>query len=108
MPRSLSYQGDPVIEARHLDLGIPAADPRPSAPSVPADSQTRDGIQARWRQLSDQKSDLDAIEKAIVEDALRASGGIVARTARTLSVPRTGLISRMATLEIDPERFKET
>ena len=38
--------------------------------------------------------------------ALAACGGIVARTARMLSVPRTGLISRMATLEIDPEKFK--
>jgi DNA-binding NtrC family response regulator len=50
---------------------------------------------------------LDTIEKKVIEDALAACGGIVARTARVLSVPRTGLISRMATLEIDPEQFKE-
>jgi len=31
----------------------------------------------------------------------------VARAARILSVPRTGLISRMATLEIEPEKFKD-
>jgi DNA-binding NtrC family response regulator len=50
---------------------------------------------------------LDTLEKTVIEDALAACGGIVARTARVLSVPRTGLISRMATLEIDPEQFKE-
>ena len=42
-----------------------------------------------------------------VESALEITGGIVARAARLLSVPRTGLISRMATLEIDPDQFKD-
>jgi DNA-binding NtrC family response regulator len=74
---------------------------------LPADPLTRDGIQARWQQLAEQKTNLDTIEKKVIEDALAACGGIVARTARVLSVPRTGLISRMATLEIDPEQFKE-
>jgi DNA-binding NtrC family response regulator len=71
-----------------------------------SDPRNRDGIQGRWQELADQKSDLDDLEKAIIEDALAACEGIVARTARMLSVPRTGLISRMATLDIDPERFK--
>jgi DNA-binding NtrC family response regulator len=70
------------------------------------DPHAQDGIQGRWQQLADQKSDLDDLEKAIIEDALAICHGIVARTARMLSVPRTGLISRMVTLGIDPERFK--
>jgi DNA-binding NtrC family response regulator len=99
---------DAVIEARHL--GLEAAGPvdtRPTrASSMSSDPRNRDGIQGRWQELADQKSDLDDLEKAIIEDALAACEGIVARTARMLSVPRTGLISRMATLDIDPERFK--
>ena len=100
---------DPVVEARHLGLDTARTGEPKAAPisSIPADPRTRDGIKARWKQLNDQKSDLDTVEKAIIEDALDACGGIVARTARVLSVPRTGLISRMATLEIDPEQFKE-
>ncbi|MBT8468021.1 MAG: sigma 54-interacting transcriptional regulator [Deltaproteobacteria bacterium] len=99
---------DAVIEARHL--GLEAAgevDSRtPRASSISPDPRTEDGIQERWQQLGDQKADVDAVEKAIIEDALAACRGIVARTARMLAVPRTGLISRMATLDIDPERFK--
>ncbi|MDH3201426.1 MAG: sigma 54-interacting transcriptional regulator [Myxococcales bacterium] len=97
---------DPVIEARHLDIGegqpSGASGPAPATPPVESDD-----IRGRWQQLSEQKGNLDAIEKAIIEDALAACEGIVARAARTLSVPRTGLISRMATLEIDPEKFKQ-
>jgi DNA-binding NtrC family response regulator len=97
-----------VIEAQHLGLGgagaVDARSPRVS--SMAPDPRTQGGIQERWQQLGDQKADVDALEKAIIEDALAACHGIVARTARMLSVPRTGLISRMATLSIDPERFK--
>jgi DNA-binding NtrC family response regulator len=72
----------------------------------PNAGSTGNEVQVRWKQLGEQKEGLDALEKGIIEDALAACGGIVARTARMLSVPRTGLISRMATLEIDPEKFK--
>ena len=99
---------DAVIEARHLRLeGAGAVDAKPTrASSMSPDPHAQDGIQGRWQQLADQKSDLDGLEKAIIEDALATCHGIVARTARMLSVPRTGLISRMVTLDIDPERFK--
>ena len=76
------------------------------ASSMSLDPRSQHAIEGRWQQLANQKADLDALEKAIIEDALAACQGIVARTARMLSVPRTGLISRMATLDIDPERFK--
>jgi DNA-binding NtrC family response regulator len=99
---------DAVIEARHLDLeGAGAVDAKSTrAASASSDPRAQDRIQGRWQELVDQKTDLDALEKVIIEDALAACQGIVARTARMLCVPRTGLISRMATLAIDPERFK--
>ena len=99
---------DAVIEAQHLGIeSTRADDARPTrASSITPKPGSQDGIEGRWQQLAEQKSDLDALEKAIIEDALASCHGIVARTARMLSVPRTGLISRMATLDIDPERFK--
>lgn len=96
---------DPVIEALHLGLDSAASEGKSRA-SASAHSGQQDGILGRWQKLGDQKADLDALEKEIIEDTLEACGGIVARAARMLSVPRTGLISRMATLEIDPRRFK--
>ena len=98
---------DPVIEARHLDLEGEYPTRAAALRSVaPLGSSTSTHIEARWQELGEQKQSLDAMEKGIIEDALAACGGIVARTARMLSVPRTGLISRMATLEIDPDKFK--
>ena len=97
-----------IIEAHHLGLdGVGSvADKSTGSASASPDPNAQDGIEGRWQELSEKKADLDTLEKAIIEDALAACHGIVARTARTLSVPRTGLISRMATLDIDPERFK--
>ncbi len=97
-----------MIDARHLDLGNGGKGRPVSVPAMPvADGDASGGqIQERWKQLGEQKQDLDALEKGIIEDALESCGGIVARTARVLGVPRTGLISRMATLDIDPEQFK--
>ena len=99
---------DPVIEAQHLDLGddpMPA-EPRPASvrPSV---NPGQDEIRSRWKSLDAQQQQLDSLERAVIEDALAACHGIVARTARMLDVPRTGLISRMGRLDIDPSRFKE-
>lgn len=98
---------DPVIEARHLDLEGEHPTRAAALRSVaPLGYSKSTHIEARWQELGEQKQSLDAMEKGIIEDALAACGGIVARTARMLSVPRTGLISRMATLEIDPDKFK--
>ena len=60
----------------------------------------------RWRELTEDRAGMDAREKAIIEDTLASCGGIVAKAARMLSVSRTGLISRMATLDINPEQYK--
>ncbi len=100
---------EPVIEARHLDLqarlSVKNSEPASAAPV--GSGSPKDAIRERWQQFSEQKRGLDSVEKEIIEEALDVCGGIVARTARVLSVPRTGLISRMATLEINPEQFKD-
>ena len=49
---------------------------------------------------------LEASEKAIIEETLAACEGFVARAARVLSLSRTGLISRMATLQIEADEFR--
>jgi len=96
--------GDPVIEARHLDLnGEPANGARrPASAGQPFPRGVRD----KWKQLADQRQGLEALEKEIIEEALAACGGVVLRAARELSVSRTGLLSRLATLKIDPSKFK--
>lgn len=97
--------GDAIIEAQHLELGVDEPPSSPSSPSVrPA---AHDAIRDRWRKLSEQEKDLESAERAVIEDALAICHGIVARTARMLDVPRTGLISRIGRLGIDTESFKE-
>ena len=95
---------DPVIEARHLDLnGEPAngvLEPSPAGQPFPG------GVRDKWKLLADQREGLEALEKEIIEEALTACRGVVLRTARELSVSRTGLLSRMTTLKIDPNAFK--
>ncbi len=101
---------DPVIEARHLDLGdgqAPAKVRVERTSAEPSVHPGRDAIRERWEQLSGRQDELDALERSVIEDALATCHGIVARTARMLDVPRTGLISRMGRLDIDPSRFKE-
>jgi len=95
---------DPVIEACHLDPGNHYRVASHRAPEPTSLGGT--DIPGRWKQLTEQRTSLDTVERAIIEDALAACEGVVARAARALSVPRTGLISRMATLEIDPDEFK--
>lgn len=101
---------DAVIEARHLDLGdgqSPTETSNRPASGQPSVHPGRDAIRERWQQLSGRQEELDALERSVIEEALATCHGIVARTARMLDVPRTGLISRMGRLDIDPSRFKE-
>ena len=100
---------EPIIEARHLDLaGQPAESVIERVVSEPpeGDGSQQSAIQERWAQFGQQKDGLDSMERGIVEDALALAGGNLAKTARLLSVPRTGLISRMATLGISRDKYK--
>lgn len=93
--------GEPVIRASHLDLdGDPAPKPAPKGQAFPS------AIRDKWARLSGRKNDLEALEKQLIEEALAACGGVVLRTAKELDVSRSGLMSRITTLDIDAERFK--
>jgi sigma-54 specific flagellar transcriptional regulator A len=99
---------DPVVEAHHLDLGDGQAPTESSTPAPrPSTLPGTDDIRERWLQLTTQMEKNEALEKQLIEEALAACYGVVARTARLLDVPRTGLISRFRRLGIDYERYKE-
>jgi Nif-specific regulatory protein len=72
------------------DLGGGA--PRPSAGA---------DLAASWLKVQDDRLTLDDSERRLIEAALSKHGGVIARAARELGVPRTGLISRIQTLGID-------
>jgi DNA-binding NtrC family response regulator len=114
--RNRTRASDPessMIEARHLDLPEAASGAKRSreaaegAPQVRTVGDALDVIRKRWDELAERKEDIDAFEKEVIEEALAACGGTIAKAARLLSVPRTGLISRIGKLGIDPERFKD-
>jgi DNA-binding NtrC family response regulator len=109
-----SGSGDPLIEGRHLDLGgelsageQPFGRPKPKLTSAPTVGAAQDAIREKWHQLADRREGVDEFEKEIIEEALTACDGIIAKAARLLSVPRTGLISRIDRLAIDPDKFKD-
>jgi DNA-binding NtrC family response regulator len=97
---------DPVVQAQHLDLGDPIVGGSKPPAAAPSDTPAPPDIQERVGELNDRRGELDAFEKALIEDTLTACRGIVAKTARVLAVPRTSLIGRMAMLEIEPDKFK--
>ncbi|MEM9195311.1 MAG: sigma 54-interacting transcriptional regulator [Myxococcota bacterium] len=105
-----SGSDETVIERRHLALleHEPSVPPEasPDEPSVRAGSP-KEAIVEKWGQLRHDKRGLDLVERQLIEETLELTGGIVSRAARILAVPRTGLISRMVTLDVDPEKFKD-
>jgi DNA-binding NtrC family response regulator len=106
--------GDPLIEGHNLDLGggrstgePTTGAPKQSPAAAPTVKAAQDAIREKWDELSGRREAVDGFEKEVIEEALEAFDGIIARAARLLSVPRTGLISRMDKLEIDPDKFKD-
>ncbi|MEM7137479.1 MAG: sigma 54-interacting transcriptional regulator [Myxococcota bacterium] len=100
---SASDEHADVIEARHLDLERASRARTTSASSdtaEPRGTQAPEGARDRWIRLAEQRAELDALERTIIQDALAECKGVVAKTARELSVARTSLISRMDALEI--------
>ncbi|MEM7437729.1 MAG: helix-turn-helix domain-containing protein, partial [Myxococcota bacterium] len=85
--------------------GPPASSPS-APPSGARPNPTHDAIRQKWEELAQRRANVDVYERETIEEALTVCDGTIARAARLLSVPRTGLISRMAKLQIDPEQFK--
>ncbi|RZV51591.1 MAG: sigma-54-dependent Fis family transcriptional regulator [Deltaproteobacteria bacterium] len=98
----VSDGSDPVIDARHFDLPADTSPP----PAASPDSYEGGDIATRWEQILQTRDSLEASERAIIEETLAACEGFVARAARVLSMSRTGLISRMATLQIEADEFR--
>ncbi len=65
---------------------------------------TDDQVAASWRRLRERQQQLEEYERELLRAALTKHGGVVARAARELDVPRTSLISRLQTLKIQPKR----
>jgi transcriptional regulator with GAF, ATPase, and Fis domain len=92
-----------VIRVNHLDLPSQSASRPPRPISIRPARQAVAGMDTRdrWKQLVEQRAELNALEKDLIEEALTMHEGVVAKAARELCVPRTGLISRMAKLDVD-------
>lgn len=95
-----SGSSESVIEAQHLDLA------RGAEEGSCVEEALRSELPDSWSTLLEDRATLEAREKAIIQATLAACGGVVSRTARILSIPRTSLISRMSALDIDPASFK--
>lgn len=93
-----------VIRGKHLDLPAPATSrPEQDAPGAARSEPPPTGaVRERWEDLAVRRAELDAVEREIIRDALRKCNGVVAHTAKELSLSRTSLISRMAVLDINP------
>ena len=108
--RARAVGSESTVGGRHLDLdtagsrSAPLQD-EPNVSSSPIGNAKQD-IRKKWSELTERRAEVEALEKSTIEEALDACDGTVAKAARLLELPRTGLISRMAKLEIDPERFK--
>ena len=90
------------IVAADLDLREPGAVEPPPGTAGTAAGGAPVELGAAWRTLVQTRGDLDARERALIEDALARHDGVVARAAQELGIPRTSLISRMQTLGVKP------
>ncbi len=82
------------VEPRDLGLDEPL-------PKVAAAPAIVEPVDAALAQLQARRAELDTKEATLIRAALSRHGGVVSRAARSLGVPRTSLLSRMATLGIE-------
>jgi len=103
--RALAYNPDGgVIEEAHIAPSL--AGTAELAPGVAADSSRPFAIEPNdiggsFERLAEERDSLDGAEKALIELALRKYHGVLAHAARELGIPRSSLISRIATLGIE-------
>jgi len=76
------------------DLGAESSSASSSTPEPP----TPPTIGSKWQRLQSDRSRIDDEEKDLLREALNASGGVVAKTARELGIARTTLSSRLDAL----------
>jgi len=95
---------DSVIDAQHFDL---PEDTSPVRASEPLHAVEEGDLATRWQKILETRDSLETSEKAIIEETLAACEGFVARAARVLGLSRTGLISRMSTLDVNADEFRQ-
>jgi len=99
------FAGQPVtaeLAARLLQRG--AATPRGRAPPPPLQSAPPPPLPLVSSDTIDLKAVLATVEEAYILEALAASGGAIAASAKRLGLQRTTLIEKMRRLQISPER----
>jgi len=88
--RALASGGDSVsLSVDHLDLGERPAGPERGGPA---------GLSNEWLRLEEERERLEERERRLLDLALSEHGGVVARAAQTLGLPRTTLSSRLQSL----------
>jgi transcriptional regulator with GAF, ATPase, and Fis domain len=106
------------VDLRHLDIDGRASSAPSSPPAVMARDLSTDetpiltsapsgsgsDLGPPWKKLQEERDRLDETERKLISAALERYGGVVARAARELDLPRTSLLSRIRTLgiEVDP------
>jgi DNA-binding NtrC family response regulator len=75
-------------------------------PEIESAAITGGPIEDRWSVLQTRRSNLDELERDLIDQALRENRGVVAHAARQLQVSRTSLLSRMATLRVDRGKYR--
>jgi transcriptional regulator with GAF, ATPase, and Fis domain len=89
-PSARTVEAD-CFEIRDLGVESPPAEPQPAETQDPA---------AQWRRIQAERKRLDEHERELIERTLKQCDGVVARAARELDMPRTGLVSRLSRLKI--------
>ena len=106
--RSLAADaGGTLLDSHHLRAGDLGIDSLPGDRAAEEEGTVgaraaldRLTIQESWRRLLSRRRELESRERNIICRSLEKHGGVVARAARELDVPRTSLVSRMQTLGI--------
>lgn len=74
----------------------------PSSVADPVDQPSAPGPSG-WAELMDERTRLDERERAVLREVLKRNGGVVSKAARELGLPRTSLLSRIASLGLERE-----
>lgn len=90
-----------VLTLAHLPDAPRAPAPSPPSPGVGERAPT--GGVAGWSELTEERARLDERERALLREVLRQHGGVVSKAARALGLPRTSLLSRLASLGLERE-----
>lgn len=90
----------------HLSRRVRAGESAPVARGAPRERATRAEEAGAWDGETSLKAMVEALEKRVIEDALRAHGGKKVAVAGALGLSRPGLDAKIRRLGIDVSEFK--